>query len=80
MVSQTLTDGHLETMEKDKNPFAESHKTWHCKIQGMGSMRIQEKAIGILPIALSLTLLSLTNRFKQAGYIFFSDYYRTVHV
>ena len=36
VVSQTSTDGDLETMETDTNPWALSHEIGYCKIQGMG--------------------------------------------
>ena len=36
MVPQTFTDGYLETMETDKNPFAIPPQAWHPRTKSLG--------------------------------------------
>ena len=45
MVPQATANGHLETMETDKDQIYQSDKTWCKEIEGVGMVKYKEKLL-----------------------------------
>lgn len=79
MVPQATANGYLETMETDKDQICQPDKTRHEKTESVGMVKHKEKLLAYCGrLILSTTITN--ERLQQAGYVFFTDYYRSLKV
>ncbi|GAB1406007.1 hypothetical protein MASR1M74_31900 [Lentimicrobium sp.] len=79
MVPQATANGYLETMETDKDQICQPDKTRHEKTESVEWSNTR-KSYWHTAGAFILSTTITNERLQQAGYVFFTDYYRSLKV